>query len=150
MKTEIVLDTNIVSQTLSEIESLIDKSREEMDEIVVRNKSVDSYGDLNKSKNLIKLYGDCVDDYARLCFIQTGVTEAILDLRTVRKVLTSDTVAIPPSLVKSYKYRIDTTIEQLNIFKDAIQSSRLGMEARVRFFNSCSYTSYDKVIGAKC
>ena len=150
MGAEIVLDVNIVCRTLSEIESLIDKSRKEMDDIILKNKAVDSYGELNKSKNLVKLYGDCADDYAKLCYIQTGVTEAILDLRTVRKVMTSDTVCIPPSLVKSYKYRIDTTIEQLNVFKDAVQSARLGMEARVRFFNSCSYTSYDKVIGAKC
>lgn len=150
MGAEIVLDTNIVSRTLSEIEDLITKSRDEMDRIILKNKSVDSYGELNKSKNLIKLYGDCADDYAKLCYIQTGVTEAILDLRTVRKVMTSDTVSIPPSIVKSYKYRIDVTIEQLNLFKDAVQSAKLGMEARVRFFNSCSYTSYDKVMGAKC
>lgn len=150
MRPEIVLDTNIISRTLSEIETLVDNSRTELDEIILKNKSVDSYGELNKSKNLIKMYGECADDYAKLCYLQTGVTEAILDLRTVRKVLTSEGTAIPQSLVKSYKYRIDTTIEQLNLFKDAIQSSRLGLEARVRFFNSCSYTSYDKVIGAKC
>ena len=150
MNPNVTIDINVISQTLSEIENLVNSSREEMDSIIIRNKNLDTYEELRKSKNLIKLYGDCADDYAKLCFLQTGISEAVLDLRTVRKVLTSEGLGTPQSLVKSYKYRIDTTIEQLNLFKDAIQSSKLGLEARVRFYNSCSYTSYDKVIGAKC
>lgn len=150
MPSNVVMDVNMLSQILSEMESLVDNSRKKLDAIISKNEEVNSYEELAKSKDLVRLYGDCADDYSKLCYLQTGVSEAVLDLKTARKMLTSDGVSVPPTLVKSYKYRIDNTIEQLNLFKDAIQTSRLGLEARVRFFNSCTYTSYDKVIGAKC
>lgn len=150
MMSSIVLDADMVSRTLSEIEKMIDNSRSELNDICNKYKKQNSYQELKNSKDLMRLYGECADDYSRICFLYSGVGEAIMDMRDVRKAIVSEGNGIVPSLVKSYKYRIDSMIEQLNIFKDSIQSSKLGLEARVRYFNSCTYTSYDRVIGAKC
>lgn len=147
---EVVLDTKILNETLNQITRVMEESRKKLDSIILKNQSEDSYEELIRTKDLTRLYGNCADDYAKLSYLQTGVSEAIMDLRKVRRQIIKESSQIPPSTVKAYKSRIDLMIEELNLFKDAILSSRQGMESRVRYFNSCSYMSYDKVIGAKC
>lgn len=147
---EVVIDSSVISQTLSDVERIMKESREQLDRIIKENSQIRSYDELVKTKDLMRLYGNSADDYSKLCFMQTGVSEAVLDMKTVKKSIVSDNTAIPVSLVKTYKYRIESMIEQLTLFKEAVQSAKSGLEARVRYFNSCSYTSYDKVVGAKC
>ena len=147
---DLVMDSTLLNQTLNEINRLMHESRAKLDDIINKNDSLDTYEELSKSRDLVRLYANCADDYAKLSYLQTGVNESIMDLRGVRRKLIKEQSTIAPSLVKSYKSRIDLMIEELGTFKEAIQSARQGMEARVRFYNSCSYTSYDKIIGAKC
>lgn len=145
-----VYDITMLSTILSEVEQSLLASRDKLDKIVSDNQNIDSFSDLSKGESLMKAYGKASDDYVKVCFIATQVAETTLDMRTARKMLTSGETKVPQSLVKSYKFRIDSVIEQLTIYREAVQSAKQGIEARVRYYNSCSYTSYDKVIGAKC
>ena len=146
---DLVMDTSILNETLNSINRVMKESRKKLDDIISKNTDVDTYLELSKTKDIIKLYASCADDYAQLSYLQTGVSEAIMDLRSTKRQLLKDDTMIAPSLLKSYRSRIDLMIEELVIFKESIQSARQGTEARVRFYNSCSYTSYDKIIGPK-
>jgi hypothetical protein len=143
-------NASMMSMVISEVEKSIEKSRETLDEILERNSSISSYQELERSKDLMKLYGECADDYVKLCFMLTSISESVMDLRTVRKLLMSGESDVIPSFQKTYKRRIDDTIEQMTLLKEAVQASKLGLEARVRYYGSCAYTSYDKIMGAKC
>lgn len=149
-KTELVLDSMMISEILTEVDVSVKSYRKQLDEIVKRNESISSYDELIKSKDLMRLYGNAADDYTKICFIQTKLSESLIDMRSTKKVLLGGQTNIPPSVIKSCKYRIDNTIEQLGLFREAVTSAKNGIEARVRYYNSCAYTSYDKVIGAKC
>lgn len=150
MNSELVYDATMVSQILSGIESSIKNSRITIDDIMDKYEKVSSYKELEDTKDLMRLYGDCADDYSKLCFIQSSVTESMLDLRTIRKIVATGESSMPVSLQKSYRMRIDSSVEQLNLFKESVQTSRQGLEARVRYYSSCSYMFYDKVVGSKC
>lgn len=144
------IDFNQVSTMLSSIERMIDSDRDLLDMIVSKHKTVDTYEDLKQSGSLIKLYGEASDDYSKVCYLKSGIGEAVMDLRTMRKAILSPSSNTPPSLVKTYKTRIDDLIEQMNDFKESVDSARLGLEAKVRYFNSCTYMQYDRVMGVKC
>lgn len=145
----VVIDMNSIASILSQIEGASQRDRELLDSIIAHNKSVETYSELVQSKNLPKMYSDCADDYARTCYLKSGIMEALIDLRTVRKELVAN-ATIPQSIQKQYKYRIESMIENLEGLRDAVESTRQGLEARVRFYNSCTYTSFDRAMGAKC
>lgn len=144
------IDISSISPLISSIESCLEKDRQKLQDIVNRNKDLNTYEDMVKSSSLVKNYGACADDYSKVCFLKTGVSESILDLKTFRRAILSSECNIPPSLVRTYKIRIDSLVDDLGIFKESIESTRLGLEARVRYYSSCTYNSYVSTMGAKC
>ena len=145
----LVMDSKVFSDFLRHIQSILDESRAKLDSVISKNEELHSYDEVVKSKDLVRLYGEAADDYTKLSFLHSGVNEAIMDLRTIRRELVSDRTSLAPSLAKTYKSRIDSMISDLEIFRDSIQSARQGVEVRVRFFNSCTYSFYEKSMGAK-
>ena len=149
MRNDIVMDQKLVIGILNQIELMIERDRAQIDSIVEKHKDVSSFDKLNKGKDLLKVYAEAADDYARISFMQTGVSESLLDLKSIKKEL-AEGGAVLPSQIKPLKYRVDYLVESLNIFKEAITSAKQGMEAKVRYYNSVSYVSYDKMMGPKC
>lgn len=146
----LVLDERTLSALLTQVETVAQASRVEIDNIVGKYKVMRTYDELSKSKDMVKLYGDCADDYSKLCFAMQGAVEAIMDLKQVKNLIIKDSSGLVPSMVKSYKYRVDTLIEQLQDLRESGNYAKSGMEARVRYLSSITYTSYNKAMGAQC
>lgn len=145
-----VLNDAIVSQLFSQIEKVIETTRDEMSALNLKYDGFDTHKTLLSSKDLLKTYGNVADDYAKVCFTMQGVAEAIMDVKSVKRTISSESTNVVPAMIKSYKYKADTLIEKLTDLKEACSYAKAGMEVRVRYLSSVSYTSYDKAMGARC
>ena len=149
MVNNVEFDDRYFTNLMSEMQRLFDNTRLEINTIIDRNKDVSSYQEVT-GKRLLEAYGKCADDYSKVCYYMSGISEAIIDLKTVKKLLYVNTSKIVPSMQKLYQSRIDYTINMMEEFKESIKFSKDGLEARIRYFNSCTYISYDRALGAKC
>lgn len=135
---------NIVIQ----IEMNVSTKRKVLDDIKSKYEGVETYNNVVKAKDFAKLYGDCVDDYGRVNSILLEVSEALMDIRTVRKALRN--TSLPPSTEKTIRTSIEYNVDILTEFKEAVGCMKESLGARLRFYNSCQYMQYDKMFGDKC
>lgn len=135
---------NIVIQ----IEMSVSAKRQVLDTIKSKYETVETYNNVVRANDFAKLYGDCVDDYGKVNSIMLEISEALMDIRTVRRALR--TASIPPSTEKSIRNSIEYNTEILTEFKEAVGCLKESLLARLRFYNSCQYMQFDKLFGDKC
>lgn len=135
---------NIVIQ----IEMSVSSKRKILDDIKSKYEGIETYNNVVKANDFARLYGDCVDDFGRVNSIMLEISEALMDIRTVRRALR--TASLPPSAEKTIRNSIEYNTEILTEFKEAVGCLKESLSARLRFYNSCQYMQFDKLFGDKC
>lgn len=142
------LSDTAIQNIVIQIEMTVSAKRKILDEIKGKYDEVETYNNVVKAKDFAKLYGDCVDDFGRVNSMMLEISEALMDIRTVRKALR--TASIPPSTEKSIRNSIEYNVDILTEFKEAVGCMKESLAARLRFYNSCQYMQFDKLFGDKC
>lgn len=140
-------DTNTMSVVLSQIESQVADMRKELQVIRSKNTGTDTYGALAESKNIERFYGSVVDQYGDVCGSSSSLAEMSLDLKAMKRSIV--TAGIPPTLQNSFRKRIERLMEDVSDMREVASPLKSALEARIRFYSSCMYTKYDKVMGYK-
>lgn len=142
------LDEVDIQAIIIKIETMIIVGREQLEEIEERYSEINTYHELRNGDKLLKMYSMSVDDYSKLSRMASGVSEAMMDIRTIRKTLRNSN--LPPSMEKTIRSSMEYCKDQLELFKEAVVSVKESLSARNRFYNSCTYIQYDKIFGSKC
>lgn len=137
-----------VTNILISIENLISVKRKDLDSIKNRYDSVETFGLIKKSNDLMKIYSTCVDDYGKISNIASDISEALMDVRSVNVAMRR--ISLPVSIEKSIRYNVDKVLEDLKDFRESVSAFRDSLSARLRFYNSCFYIQTDKIFGDKC
>jgi uncharacterized NAD-dependent epimerase/dehydratase family protein len=148
MTGEVVLDERTIQSIIVGIEMMIKNERSDMDAIKSKYDAIDTYDRLENGKDFVKMYGECVDDYGKLSNSVSEVSEALMDIRSIKRALRKTT--IPVSIEKTIRSSIEYEIEILTEFREALSAQRGALMARLRYYNSCQYMQVDKVFGDKC
>lgn len=148
MTGEVVFDERTIQSIIVGIEMMIKNERSDMDAIKSKYDAVDTYDRLENGKDFVKMYGECVDDYGKLSNSVSEVSEALMDIRSIKRALRKTT--IPVSIEKTIRSSIEYEIEILTEFREALSAQRDALMARLRYYNSCQYMQVDKVFGDKC
>ena len=148
MTGEVVFDERTIQSIIVGIEMMIKNERSDMDAIKSKYDDVDTYDRLENGKDFVKMYGECVDDYGKLSNSVSEVSEALMDIRSIKRALRKTT--IPVSIEKTIRSSIEYEIEILTEFREALSAQRDALMARLRYYNSCQYMQVDKVFGDKC
>ena len=148
MTGEVVFDERTIQSIIVGIEMMIKDERSDMDAIKSKYDDVDTYDRLENGKDFVKMYGECVDDYGKLSNSVSEVSEALMDIRSIKRALRKTT--IPVSIEKTIRSSIEYEIEILTEFREALSAQRDALMARLRYYNSCQYMQVDKVFGDKC
>lgn len=142
------LDESTIHSIIIQIEMTVSEKRKVLDALKSKYEGVETYNSVVKAKDFTRLYGDCVDDFGKVNAILSEVSEALMDIRSIKRALR--TAHLPQSTDKSIRYSIEHNTEILSNFKDAVVCQKEALSARLRFYNSCQYMQMDKIFGDKC
>lgn len=141
-------DESTINSIVIQIEMMVSKKRELLDSLNTKYDSFETYSMAIKAKNFDKVYGECVDDYGKVNNIMSEVSEALMDIRTIKKALR--TSGLPATVDKRIRTSIEYQTDLLNEFREAVGAIREALSARLRFYNSMNYAIQSKIYGDKC
>lgn len=98
---------------------------------------IKSFDDVINSKDAKKEVGMEVDRHSLVSARLSEISINLIRVRTLRKTISSGEV--PPALVPKMQVRVDRIIKDMEDLRTAYQSLENAYEARLRFYNSCTY-----------
>lgn len=106
---------------------------------VIREKleGVKTFEDVVSSKEAKKEVGAEVDRHSVVFSRISDISVNLIRVRTLRKGLAQGEV--PPALVQKMLARVDRLVKDMEDLRTAYQSLGSAYEARLRFYNSCTY-----------
>lgn len=142
------LDESTIQSIIIQIELIVSEKRKFLDALKSKYDGIETYDTLVKTKDFPKMYGGCVDDFGKINSILSEISEALMDIKSIKRALR--TLSLSPTIDKKIRYSIEFNEGILSDFKDAIVCQKEALSARLRFYNSCQYMQMDKVFGDKC
>lgn len=124
-------------ELMTQIEARIAQLTTQVGPVQVSLEKIKSYEDVVGSKEPKQMVGLEVNRHSLVNARLADISVNLIRVRTLKKALGQGT--IPPALVGKMQVRIDRLIKDLEDLREAYKPLANAYEARLRFYNSCTY-----------